>query len=72
MFVSFGICYGICPEICRVGKNTKKIMLSRNSRQTHLLEVGLTQIQVDRAPLSIVRHVGLHVDFSATNFFSSV
>ena len=44
-------------------------MVSRNFHQTHLLEVGLTQIPVDHAPLSIVRHVGLHVDFSSTNFF---
>jgi hypothetical protein len=50
-------------------KNIKKIMVSRNFRQTHLLEVGLTKIPVDHAPLSIVRHVGLHVDFSSTNFF---
>ena len=57
----------ICPEICPAKKN-KKIMVSRNFRQTHLLEVGLTQIPVDHAPLSIVRHVGLHVDFSSMNF----
>ena len=63
-----GICFGICPEICHVGKNIKKIMVSRNFRQTHLLEVGLTQIPIDHAPLSIVGHVGLHVDFSSTNF----
>jgi hypothetical protein len=31
--------------------------------------VGLTKIPVDHAPLSIVRHVGLHVDFSSTNLF---
>ena len=37
-------------------------MVSRNFRQTHLLEVGLTQNPVDHAPLSIVRHVGLHVE----------
>jgi hypothetical protein len=43
-------------------------MVSRNFCQTHLLEEGLTQILVDHAPLSIVRHVGLHVDFSSTNF----
>jgi hypothetical protein len=35
------------------------------------LEVGLMQIPVDHAPLSIVRHVGLHVDFSSTNFFGA-
>jgi hypothetical protein len=71
--IYLGICYGIypeiCPEICHAGKNIKKVMVSRKFRQTHLLEVGLTQIPVDHAPLSIVRHVGLHVDFSSTNFF---
>jgi hypothetical protein len=40
-------------------------MVSRNFRQAHLLEVGLTQIPIDHAPLSIVRHV----DFSSTNLF---
>ena len=44
-------------------------MVSRNLRQTHMLEVGLTQILVNHAPLSIVCHVGLHVDFSSTKFF---
>ena len=76
MFVSLGIypriCYGICLAICleiyHVGKIIKKIMVSRYFRQTHLIEVGLTQIPVDHAPLSIVRHVGLHVDFSFMNF----
>ena len=43
-------------------------MVSRNLRQAHLLEVGLTQITVDHAPLSITCHVGLHVDFSSMNF----
>ena len=61
----------VCPEICSA-KKIKNIyiifMVSRNFRQTHLLEVGLTQIPVDHAPLSIVRHVGLHVDFSSMNF----
>ena len=46
----------------------EKIMISRKFRHTHLLEVGLTQILVDHAPLSIVRHVGLHVEFSSMNF----
>ena len=50
-------------------KILKKFMVSRNFRQTHLLEVGLAQIPVDHAPLFVVRHVGLHVDFSSTNFF---
>jgi hypothetical protein len=50
-------------------KYIKKIMVSRNFHRTRLLEVGLTKIPVDHAPLSIVRHVGLHVDFSSTNFF---
>jgi hypothetical protein len=44
-------------------------MVSRNFCQIHLLEVDLTQIPVDHAPLSIVHHVGLHVDFSSTNFY---
>ena len=39
-------------------------MVSENVRQTHLLEVGLTQIPGDHETLSIVRHVGLHVHFS--------
>ena len=43
-------------------------MVSRNFRHTHFWEVGMMQIPVDHAPLSIVRHVGLHVDFSSTNF----
>ena len=30
-----------------------------------LLEVGLTKIPGDHETLSIVRHVGLHVDFSS-------
>jgi hypothetical protein len=68
VFVSPGICHAICPEICLARKNLKKFMVSRNFRHSHLLEVGLTQIPVDHAPLSIVRHVGLHVDFSSTNF----
>ena len=50
-------------------KIIKKIMVSQNFRQTHPLEVGLTQNLVDYAPLSIIRHVGLHVDFSSMNFF---
>ena len=46
-------------------KNIKKIKVSRNLRQTHLLEVGLTKIPGDHETLSIIRHVGLHVDFSS-------
>ena len=41
-------------------------MVSWNLRQTHLLEVDLTIIPEDHETLSIVRHVGLHVDFSST------
>ena len=40
-------------------------MVSRNLREAHLLEVGLTKISGDYETLSIVRHVGLHVDFLA-------
>jgi hypothetical protein len=60
-FEIYRICPAICPEIYLVGKNTKKIMVSHNFCQT--------QIMVDHAPLSIVYCVGLHVDFSSTNFF---
>jgi hypothetical protein len=59
---------GICYEIFHARKNIKKIMVSKNFRQTHLLEVGQTQIPTDHAPLSIVRHV----DFSSTNFFGGL
>ena len=69
VFVSPGIysriCFEICLEICHAEKNIKKIMVSRNLRQAHLLEVGLTKIPGDHETLSIVRHVGLHVDFSS-------
>jgi hypothetical protein len=40
-------------------------MVSRNLREAHLLEVDLTQIMGDHETLSIVRHVGLHVDLSS-------
>ena len=40
-------------------------MVSRNLRETHLLEVDLTKIPGDHETLSIVRHVELHVDFSS-------
>ena len=53
-------------------KINKKITVSRNFRQTHLLEVGMTQILVDHAPLFIVHHVKLHVDFSSTNVFGGL
>jgi hypothetical protein len=43
-------------------------MVSQNLRQAHLLEVELTQIPVDHAHLSTTCHVGLHVEFSSTNF----
>ena len=36
------ICYEICPEICHVEKIFKKIMVSRNTHQAHLSEIGLT------------------------------
>jgi hypothetical protein len=68
VFVSPGIYHAICLEIYHVGKNIEKVIVSRNLHQTHLLEVGMMQIPVDHTPLSIVRHVGPHVDFSSTNF----
>ena len=65
VFVCPGIYPAICLEICHAGKIIKEIMVSRNLRQTHLLEVGLTQIMGDHETLSIVCHVGLRVDFSS-------
>ena len=38
-------------------------MVSQNLRQSHFVEVGMTKIPGDHETLSIVRHVGLHVDF---------
>ena len=38
-------------------------MVSRSLCQAHLLEVNLTQILGDHETLTIVYHVGLHVDF---------
>ena len=38
-------------------------MVSQNLHQGHLLKVGLTKIPGDHETLSIVRHVGFHVDF---------
>ena len=40
-------------------------MVSRDLRQAHILEVGLPKIPGDHETLSIVRHVGLHVDISS-------
>ena len=67
VFVCLGIYprifFGICFEICLAEKNKNKLMVSQILRQAHLLEVGLTKIPGDHETLSIVRHVGLHVDF---------
>ena len=43
-------------------------MISWDFFQAHLLEVDLTRIPVDHAPLSTTCYVGLHVDFSSMNF----
>jgi hypothetical protein len=63
------VCPGNCPaiylEICHVGNNIKKITVFRNLRHAHLLEVGMMKIPGDHETLSILRHVGLHVDFSS-------
>ena len=45
-------------------KNKNKVMVSQNLRQPHLLKVDLTNTPRDHETLSIVRHVGLHIDFS--------
>ena len=39
-------------------------MFCRNLRQAYLLEVGMMQVLADHETLSIVCHVGTHVDFS--------
>ena len=71
VFVSPGIYSKICHEICHAGKkiptlkNYKKLLVSRNLCQAHLLEVGPTKFPGDHETLSIVRHVGQHVDFSS-------
>ena len=46
-------------------KIIKTITGLRNLCQAHLLETGLTKIPGYHETLSIVRHVGLHVDFSS-------
>jgi len=46
-------------------KHIKKVIVSRNSRQAHLLEVALTKIPGGHETLSVVCHVGLHVDISS-------
>ena len=66
VFVHLGIHYGIYLEICLVGTKNQKVMVLRNLGQAHLQEVGPTKIPGDHETLSIVRHVGLHVDFSST------
>jgi hypothetical protein len=59
--IYYGIYVAIYHEICHVGKILKNVMVSRNLRQAHLLEVGLMQHPGDHETLSKVRHVGLHV-----------
>ena len=55
---------GIYLEMYPAGNTSKKVTVSRNLRQAHLLEVSLKKIMGDHETLSKVRHVGLHVDFS--------
>ena len=62
------VCPRIYPEIYLAKKIFKKILVSRNFRQAHLLEVGLTKIPGDHETLSLVRHVGLHVDLSSMKY----
>ena len=42
-----------------------KVTVSQILRQSHLLEVGLTQIPEDHETLSIVRHAWLHANISS-------
>ena len=66
--LSYIIYSRIYLEICHAKKIFKKFMVSRNLRKANLLEVGLTKILGDHETLSIVRHVGIHVDFSSMKF----
>ena len=67
------VCPGIGSEIClqsvlkyiMLEKNIKKIMISWNVCQTHILKVGFMKIMGDHETLSIVHHVELCVDFSS-------
>ena len=59
------IYYRIYPKSILLKKNILKIVVSRNLRHAHLLEAGLTKIPRDHETLSIVHHVGLHVEFSS-------
>ena len=59
---------GIFMKFVQLKESIKKIMVSRNLRQAHLLEVGLTKIPGDHETLSIVRHV----DFSFMKSFLGI
>ena len=71
--IYFKCCLGICPEIyleiCHAEEDKIKLMVSQNLLQAHPLGVGLPRIPGDHETLSIVRHVGLHVDFSSMKSF---
>ena len=47
VFVSHEIYPKICPKICLDENIVEKSRFSRNFRQTHLLEVGVTKIPED-------------------------
>ena len=60
LFVCLGIYYGIYLQYVLLEKIVKKVMVS------HILRyVELTKIPGNHETLSIVHHVGLHVDFSS-------
>jgi hypothetical protein len=48
------------------------IMLCHNLCQAYMFKVALTQILVDHRALSIVCHVGLHVDFLSMKYSLSL
>ena len=60
-----GVCLSWYPRISLVRKDIQEVMVSRNLCQAHLLEVGLTKFPRNHESLSIIHHVGLHVDFSS-------
>ena len=63
--IGSGICHAICLEICLARINILRTHNLLECVSCSLLKVGLTKIPGDHETLSIVRHVGLHVDFSS-------
>ena len=63
--LSWNLSYNLSWNLSCWKKILKKVMVSHNFCQAHLLEVGLTQILGDHETLFIISHIGLHVDCSS-------